>query len=775
MGETTIRKIRLYEIARQLGMPTEEVVDKLRACGELVTSANSTVHVAVAEAFKAKVRAGSSRRPATSPVVRRRPAIAPPVVAPAAPVSPTVQAAPAPTPPAAPALETLDVRTRYEHALAAARGRAEARQRELAVARPQDEPAEVTSRRLRIVDAPARAVRRPDRRKHFAGTHGRPLALNPAASAFVPTTPAEHKRVVRIESSISVDELARAIGVKAAELLSRLWRLGSTTATLNSILDLDTATVLASELGYEVRDVAFREEVALETAPDRPEDLVPRAPVVTVMGHVDHGKTSLLDAIRSSRVAAGEAGGITQHIGASRVTTSAGELVFIDTPGHEAFAAMRARGARMTDLVVLAVAADDGVMPQTLEALDHAREAGVPIVVAVTKCDLPAARPDRIRSQLAEHGLVPEAWGGDTQYIDVSAWTGDGLGMLLEAIAVQAAVLELRANVDKPAVGIVIEARLDRGRGPIVSALIQQGTLHRGDTIVCGEHVGRVRALVDASGRPAGEAGPSSPVEILGLDGVPTAGDSLRATDELAARRVAAHRREQRKRREQGTVSRASADRVRDKLQSRDKQPLRLVVKADTRGTGEALRDALCRLSSNEVPVDVVRAAVGAITESDVHLAIAANARLLGFRVGAAGKASALARHEGITVQLHDVIYDAIDAVRAAIAGLLPVVEHECELGRLEVREVFRVSGVGRVAGCSVVRGAIRRGALVRVRRQDEIIHEGRVASLRRFQENVAEVAQGYECGLTIAQLDDIRSGDVIEAYELVRSERAAA
>ena len=490
-------KIRVYEIARELGLSSEQAVRELSASGASVRSHMSVVDAAAADALRAKARAEAEHRARASVVVRRRPSKTP-AVAPAAP-SPQPVAVPstlAPTPPPQlePAPELLDVRTRFERELA----RARARTRTEAL-RPAQPVAAMTSTAARVVKVtPTRQrPRRPVRRVHDAA-----LKVAPA-----PAPTAEHKRIVRIDRTISAGDLARAMSVKATDLLPRLWRLGMAGAAIHSRLDADAAGVLASELGYEVRDVAFHEGAALDTAPDRAENLVPRAPVITVMGHVDHGKTSLLDALRHTRVAAGESGGITQHIGASRVRASSGDLVFIDTPGHAAFAAMRARGARATDLVVLAVAADDGVMPQTLEALDHAREACVLVLVAVTKCDLPAARPERVRAQLADHGLIPEAWGGDVQYVDVSAWTGQGLDALVEAIAAQASLLDLRANPRKPAIGVVLEGRLDRGRGPIATVLVQQGTLRREDTIVCGEHTGRVRALVDEAGRVLAEAG----------------------------------------------------------------------------------------------------------------------------------------------------------------------------------------------------------------------------------------------------------------------------
>jgi translation initiation factor IF-2 len=829
--ERAVGKIRIYEIAHQLGMTTDEVMARLRARGEPVTSPSSTVHASIAEALAAKVRA--ERTPSATPavVVRHRPvpaarsrsgapsragassrasaggASAGGASAGGASAGRPATPAPAPgTPPAhdeAP-LELLDVRARYERALAAARVRAEHQRREpAAAAAPPPVRVAIAVQPDRRVGGPRRpgagAARRasseprspmpsgsrrpptPASRPASRGAETRPSAA-PARPASAPVSasaaqpaarPAPRKRVIEIEGAASVHELARAMGVKVADLLPRLWRLGLTTATVNTVLDDDTAALLAGELDFEVRNTAFSEQEALAIAPDRAEQLVPRAPVVTVMGHVDHGKTSLLDAIRRTHVAAGEQGGITQHVAAWRVETPAGPLVFIDTPGHEAFAAMRARGARATDLVVLAVASDDGVKPQTLEALDHARHAGVPVVVAVTKRDLPAARPDFVRSQLAEHGLIPEAWGGRTQYVDVSARTGEGVAALLQAIAAEAAVLDLRANPRRPAVGVVLEARIDRGRGPIAAILVQNGTLHRGDTIVCGEQLGRVRALVDGDGRAVPAAGPAMPVEVIGLDGAPAAGDPLHATDDITARRIAAHRRDRRKHRELAVPSRLAADRVRDQFHAAGQRRLRVIVKADTQGTTEALRDALGRLAAGEVVLDVVRAAVGAITESDVHLAIATGARIVGFRVGAVGHAAALARHDGIAIERHDVIYDAVDAVRAALTGLLPVVERAHELGVVEVRQVFHVPRAGTVAGCRVVRGKIRRDTRVRVVRGGAVVHDGRLASLRRFDDDVSEVAQGLDCGLAIAGFDDVRIGDAIEAYE-VTSERQA-
>ena len=584
------------------------------------------------------------------------------------------------------------------------------------------------------------------------------------------TTPAEHKRVIRIEDSITVADLARNMGIKAPEVLKKLWGMGMTGVNINAAIDFDTAQILASEFGYEVQNVAFKEEDVFSQKVDDSEQLVPRSPVVTVMGHVDHGKTTLLDSIRKSRVAAGEAGGITQHVAAYKVSAAGhGDIVFLDTPGHEAFTEMRARGAQATDIVVLVVAANDGVMPQTLEALSHAKDAGVKIIVAVNKVDMPDAQPDRVRQQLADHGLIPEEWGGDTIYANVSALRGDGIDNLLAQIAATAEFLELRANPDKPAAGLVIEARLDRNRGPMATLLIQEGTLRVGDILVAGRTFGKVRAMLDDRGNALDEAGPSTPIEVLGLDGVPDAGDQVNAAeDDKVAKQVVEHRRQQERKRELSSKQRFSLENLMERNAEGASKELKVVLKADVQGSAEALKASLSKLSTEKVRVNVIAAAVGGITESDVNLAKAGGAIIVGFHVRPAGKSSKLAEQEGVEIRLYDIIYDALDDVKAAMAGLLAPIKREVAMGKLNVRETFSIPKIGTVAGCMVVEGKITRKAHLRIIRDAVQVYEGKVASLRRFKDDVSEVQQGYECGVMVAGWNEIKQNDVIEAYEVI-------
>ena len=582
------------------------------------------------------------------------------------------------------------------------------------------------------------------------------------------TMPAEHKRVIRVEDQIGVGEMARQMGVKSTEVLKKLWAMGMTGITINQTLDVDAASILASEFGYEIENVAFREDQVLDQVDDKPEDLQLRAPVVTVMGHVDHGKTSLLDGIRNADVAAGEAGGITQHIGAYRVRARDSDVVFLDTPGHEAFTQMRARGTQCTDIVILVVAADDGVMPTTLEALDHARDANVPIVVAINKMDLPDANADRVKTELAERNLVPDDWGGETQYIPVSAKTKDGIENLLEAVVLQAELLELTANPGKAAKGTIVEGRMDRARGAVATVLVQEGTLNVGDTVVTGEHVGKVRALLDDRGRQIETAGPSTPVEILGLSGVPEPGDLLNAvTDEKAARQVVEHRRSKARRKGAGTSATKTYEELLGEIQAGQAKELKLLVKADVHGSAEAVRDSLQKLSTERVQANVISAGVGGIHETDVNLAKAAGAIIVGFSVRPAGKATQLAEHEGVEIRIYDVIYELLDDTKEMMRGLLPKDRREKALGRLEVRQVFVIPKIGAIAGCFVVDGKVSRAAHLRLIRDNVKIYEGKVGSLRRFKDDVKEVAQGYECGLSIDGYKEIQEGDVIEAYEV--------
>jgi translation initiation factor IF-2 len=547
--------------------------------------------------------------------------------------------------------------------------------------------------------------------------------------------------------------------------------MGMTGVNINASIDFDTAQILASEFGYEVQNVAFNEEDAFAQPADAGGELLPRSPVVTVMGHVDHGKTSLLDAIRKTRVAAGEAGGITQHVAAYKVPVEGhGDIVFLDTPGHEAFTEMRARGAQATDIVVLVVAANDGVMPQTLEALSHAQDANVKIIVAVNKIDLPDAQPERVKQQLADHKVIPEDWGGETMYVNVSALKGENIDKLLEAIALTAEVMELKADPKKPAQGLVIEARLDRNRGPMATVLVQEGTMRVGDIVVAGRTFGKVRAMLDDTGQNIEEAGPSTPVEVLGLDGVPDAGDQVNAAeDDKVAKQVVEHRRQQFRKRELASTARVSLENLMERIsEGVDQKELKVVLKADVQGSAEALKAALVKLSTEKVKVNVIAAAVGGITESDVNLAKAGGAIIVGFHVRPAGKSSKLAEQEGVEIRLYDIIYDALDEVKAAMAGLLAPIKREVAMGKLNVRETFSIPKIGTVAGCMVTEGKINRKAHLRIIRDAVQVYEGKIGSLRRFKDDVSEVQHGFECGVMVAGWNEVKQGDVIEAYEVI-------
>jgi translation initiation factor IF-2 len=578
-------------------------------------------------------------------------------------------------------------------------------------------------------------------------------------------------REVVIPEAITVQELAARMAVRGAEVVKVLMKNGIM-ATLNQTIDADTAELVVTEFGHVAKRVSEADvEEGLEGAPDRPEDLVPRPPVVTVMGHVDHGKTSLLDALRQTDVAAHEAGGITQHIGAYRVDIGSGmPVTFIDTPGHEAFTAMRARGASVTDIVVLVVAADDGVMPQTVEAIRHAQAANVPIIVAINKIDKPDADPDRVKTELLNHGVVLEEFGGDVLAVPVSAVRKIGLEQLIEAIQLQAELLDLEANPNREAHGTIIEARLDRGRGPVATVLVQNGTLRVGDIVVAGAHWGRVRALIDDRGQQVQEAGPSVPVEILGLDGVPEAGDRLVAVDsEKRAKEIAEYR--QRKKREQeqrlAAAPRSSLEEMFAKIREGELARVPVVVKADVHGSLEAIRAGLEKLSTEEVGVQILHAGVGAITESDISLAKASGALVIGFNVRANAPARELAKREGVEIRYYSIIYELLDDVKKLLEGRLAPEEREQILGHAEIREVFSIPKVGKVAGCMVTDGLVRRNARIRLLRDGVVVFEGTIASLRRFKEDVREVREGYECGIGIEGYNDIRQGDVIEAYEV--------
>jgi translation initiation factor IF-2 len=573
------------------------------------------------------------------------------------------------------------------------------------------------------------------------------------------------KRRIKVDETIVLSELGKRMGLKANELIGKLMSMGVMT-TVNQTIDFETAVLVANEFGYEVEKAAFEEETLLKPRTDEPGNLLPRPPVVTIMGHVDHGKTSLLDVIRETHVTEGEAGGITQHIGAYHVSTEKGWIVFLDTPGHEAFTAMRSRGARLTDIVVLVVAADDGVMPQTVEAINHAKAAQVPIIVSINKMDKPGADPERVMRQLADSGLAPEQWGGETIFVRVSAKQRTGISDLLEMILLQAEMMDLQANPEKLAKGHVVEAKLDAGRGAVATVLVQEGTLRTGDPIVCGVHYGKVRALIDDLGNPVDSAGPSIPVEILGLSGVPAAGDEMIAlSDEKDARQVSAHRQQKQRSKELAKSSRLSLETLFEQMKEREVKELNLIIKADVHGSIEALSDSLVKLSNEEVKINIIHAATGTITESDVSLAAVSDAIIIGFNVRPNAKVQALATEENVDIRFYNVIYTVIKEVQDAIVGLMESRFEEKLLGRAEVRQVFHVPKIGAVAGSYVTEGKVVRGERARLLRDGVVQYEGKIGSLRRFKDDAKEVMAGYECGIGIENYNDIKVGDTIEVF----------
>ncbi len=584
-------------------------------------------------------------------------------------------------------------------------------------------------------------------------------------------------REIAVPETIAVGELAHRMSVKAAEVIKVLMKLG-TMATINQALDQETAMIVVEEMGHRAKAAKQEDPEAYlaESAQDVAHEGTagePRPPVVTVMGHVDHGKTSLLDYIRRAKVAAGEAGGITQHIGAYHVQTPRGVITFLDTPGHEAFTAMRARGAMVTDLVILVVAADDGVMPQTIEAINHAKAAEVPLVVAINKIDKGEANPEKVKQELLQHGVVPEEFGGEVAFVPVSAKTGQGVDDLLERVLLQAEVLELKAPVQAPARGVVIEARLDKGRGPVATVLVRSGTLQRGDVVLTGAVYGRVRAMLDESGRPIETAGPSIPVEIQGLSEVPTAGEDMATlADERKAREIALFRQGKYRDVKLAKQQAAKLENLFQQMGEGDKKVLSLVIKADVQGSQEALVHALTRLSTEEVKVGVVHAGVGGITESDVNLALAAKAVIIGFNTRADAAARKLIESSGTEARYYNIIYEAVEEIKAALSGMLAPEQKEQVLGLVEVRQVFRISKVGAVAGCYVVDGLVRRNAQVRVLRDNVVIHTGEIDSLKRFKDDAREVKAGFECGLSLKNFSDIKEGDQFEVFEVLEVAR---
>jgi translation initiation factor IF-2 len=759
---------RVHEIAKERGMPPKDVLAKLKAAGMNVKAVSSSVDEAAAQRVLGNGGAPAAAAPA--------PGAAPPAQAPTPRA--TGQAAPARPAPAADA--TTATRAANE---ADARSRAEHKRPTRDSLQGERAPGTPGGRRRVVIDsqasrrspggAPAQSnqpPRRQRRGRRRRGVYDEEAESRPSSSQTALAEP----DATRIASGSTVKDVAEYLDVPVPEIMKKLMALGEM-KTLTQTLSDDAIQVLATELGKDV-EVVHSEDEALEEPvfDDADEELVERPPVVTIMGHVDHGKTSLLDAIRETEVAAGEAGGITQHIGAYQVHHDGKSVTFLDTPGHEAFTAMRARGAKVTDIAVIVVAADDGVKPQTQEAVDHAKDAGVPMLVAINKIDKEGAQPDRVRGEMSQLGLQPVEWGGDTEFVNVSAKTKQGLGDLLDTILVMAEVEELRANPSAAASGNVIESKLDPGRGPVVTILIERGTLEVGDSLVAGAHWGRVRAMQDFLATRVGRALPGEPVEVLGFDGVPEAGEPVRVVEnERRARQLAAERSTRLK---AEALARRGGKRVSlDDIFKSGMQELNLLLKADVAGALEALEDEIAKLPQDEVTVNVIRGAVGAVTESDVMLASASDAVILSFNVRPVGDARAVADREGVEIRHYSVIYRAIDDLRSAMQGMLAPEEVEETLGSAEVRQLFRASRVGTIAGSHVTDGKITRGSKVRLVRDGTVVYDGEIASLRRFNDDVREVAAGFDCGIVLRDYADIKEGDVLETYATRQVERELA
>ncbi len=740
--------------------PTGERILSIR---KIVAPPPEPVAVEPAAPAPAEAAGEPSRAPDLRPEVERPAAAAPaaPGVAPAAPRAPSIgDGAPIRIAPVKP--PTREAREAARETVTPA----EMAQIFEPTAAPPPPPAEAPPREARPVTPPA-APRRPERRlpppppprrfhaeRRQRRTEARPEAVPEAAPALPES--------IRLSGPIGVGELAAKLGVGVGEIVKKLLEFGML-AGINQQLTEEVAAKTIEAFGVALQRPEAARGAAPRAAAPVDEAAVTRPPVVTVMGHVDHGKTSLLDAVRATSVAAQEVGGITQHIGASTVDIDGRRIVFIDTPGHEAFTALRARGARVTDIAVLVVAADDGVMPQTVEAVDHARAAGVPIVVAVNKTDLPQANPDRVKQQLSDLGLVPEEWGGETVTVPVSARQRQGLKELLEMILLVADLQELRANPDRPAKGTILEARMDRGRGPVATVLVQEGTLRVGDPIIAGEALGRVRALLDERGARVGTAGPTTPVEVVGLESLPNAGDVLEVTSEERAARAVAQERADRRRAAEGAARGGMVERV----GGEGRVELRLIVKADVHGSAEALQAALTRLEDAEVTVSVLHVAVGPITESDVMLAAASRAVIVGFNVRPEAAVRRLAEQEKVEIRLYRIIYEALEDLGALVRGLHAPKTQEVVLGQAEVRQTFAIPKIGTIGGSYVTSGRVVRGASARLLREGAVVYEGAISSLRRFKDDVREVAEGFECGIGLERFQDIKVGDVIEAYQM--------
>jgi len=771
---------RVHEIAKERGLQAKDVLERLRAAGVNVKAVSSSVDEQVATRVL-----GNGGPPVSAAAPRSAPAseASPPASARgASPRAPAGEASPR-APAAGATSETPIADASTEASPRAASGEGPSKRPTRDSLQGERAPGNAGGRRRVVIDSQAsrrtpgggppqsnQPPRRQRRGRRRRGVYDEEAESRPAASRMAVAEP----DAIRINSGSTVKGVAEYLGVPVPEVMKKLMALGEM-KTLTQTLSDESIGVLAAELGKDVEIVHSEDEAVAEPIfNDSDEQLVERAPVVTIMGHVDHGKTSLLDAIRETEVAAGEAGGITQHIGAYQVHHNGKSVTFLDTPGHEAFTAMRARGAKVTDVAVIVVAADDGVKPQTQEAVDHAKEAGVPILVAVNKIDKEGAQPDRVRTEMTQLGLQPVQWGGETEFVDVSAKTREGLDDLLETIVVMSEVEELRANPDAPASGTVIESKLDPGRGPVVTILIVRGTLEVGDALVAGANWGRVRAMHDFMGNRVAEALPGEPVEVLGFDGVPEAGERVRVVDHDRRARQLAGERATRLKTE--SLARRSGKRVSlEDIFKAGLQELNLVLKSDVAGSLEAIEDEIAKLPQDEVSVNVIRRAVGAVTESDVMLAAASDAVILAFGVRPVGDARALAEREGVEIRHYSVIYRAIEELRGAMQGMLAPEEVEEVLGSAEVREIFRASRVGTIAGSHVSDGRITRGASVRLVRDGTVVYDGVIASLRRFNDDVREVAAGFDCGIVLRDFADIKQGDVLETYATRLRERELA
>jgi len=623
----------------------------------------------------------------------------------------------------------------------------------------------ISFRKKSVIEGSALYSEKFSKSKSRKGMKGQKSKANIKIQKTQITTPKAIKRRIKVDEAIVLAELAKRMGVKAGDLIKKLMDMGVMT-NLNQALDYETASLVASEFGFEISKASFEEETLLASKEDDPENLKQRPPVVTIMGHVDHGKTSLLDAIRETRVTEREAGGITQHIGAYNVQTERGQIVFLDTPGHEAFTAMRSRGAKVTDIVVLVVAADDGVMPQTIEAINHSKAAEVPIIIAVNKIDKDGADTERVKRELSEKGLVPEEWGGEHIFVNVSAKQKTGIDNLLEMISLQAEVMELKANPDKMARGHVVEAKIDAGRGPVATVLVQEGTLRKGDPIVCGVHFGKVRALINDLNLQIDTATPSIPVEIVGLSGVPMAGDEFIITpDEKTAKQVSTHRLQKQRNRELTISNRISLENFFEKMKEEKVKNLNLIIKADVHGSIEALEESLNKLSGKEVKIEIIHSATGTITESDISLAAVSDAIIIGFNVRPNSKIVELANEENVDIKYYEVIYNVINDIKDAVVGLMASTYEEEILGRAEIREIFTIPKIGIIAGSYITDGKVERGQFARLIRDGIVCYKGKIGSLRRFKDDAKEVVSGYECGIGIENYNDLKIGDIIECY----------